>query len=147
MKKTLFLGSALLTGLSFTGQAMAEEPVPPDVKSDYSVSQEVWAGGMHSGAGNYMQNCMPCHGMEGKGDGPLAADLGGDIRPRDLTNAALLSSRSDEFLFKVIKFGGKKSGLSDVMPDWGYAFDDAGIKSIVHYMRTELCKCKYEGGK
>ncbi len=146
MKKTFFLGSVLLTGLGFTGQALAEEPIPPDVKSDYSVSQEAWAGGMQSGAGNYTQNCMPCHGMDGKGDGPLAESLGGDMKPRDLSNAALLSNRTDDFLFKVIKFGGKKSGLSEAMPDWGETFDDEAIKNIVRYLRESICNCQYAGG-
>ncbi len=141
MKKTIS-GAVLIAGFVTMAQISAQEPAPPEVKSDYSVSQGAWAGGMQSGSGNYMQNCMVCHGMEGKGDGPLAADLGGDIKPRDLSNAALMSARSDEFLFNAIKFGGKKSGLSEVMPDWGETFDDAGIQNLVQYIRAELCKCK-----
>ncbi len=131
----------LIAGIVFAARVSAQEPAPPDVKEDYSVSQGAWAGGMHSGSGNFMQNCMPCHGMEGKGDGPLAEDLGGDIRPRDLSDQALMSARTDEFLFNVIKFGGKKAGLSELMPDWGETFDDAGIRSIVQYIRSEICKC------
>ncbi len=119
----------------------ADEPTPPDVKNDYSVSQGAWDGGMQSGSGNFMQNCMPCHGMEGKGDGPLMDALGGDVRPRDLTNAALISTRTDEFLFNIIKFGGKKSGFSEAMPDWGETFDDEAIRNLVQYIRSELCKC------
>ncbi len=122
-------------------KTVTAEVAPSKVKKDYSVSQEAWSGDMQSGAGNFMQNCMPCHGMTGMGDGPLSEDLGGDIKPRDLTNATLISARSDEFLFKVIKFGGKKAGLSEIMPDWGETFDDKGIKNLVHYIRHELCKC------
>jgi mono/diheme cytochrome c family protein len=140
------LAATLTTGLVIAGQAlMGGFTVAQEVKDDYAVSQEVWAGGMHSGEGNFIQNCMPCHGMEGKGDGPLADNLGGDIRPRDLSDAALLSTRTDESLFEVIKHGGKHSGFSEVMPDWGEAFDDEAIRNIVQYVRTDLCKCKYEG--
>ena len=145
MNKTLLV-VALLSGIAVAGQVSATDPVPPDVKSDYSISQDAFAEGMDSGSGNFMQNCMPCHGMEGKGDGPLSEDLGEGIRPRNLTDAAILSTRTDEFLFKVIKNGGTSVGLNENMPDWGYAFDDAAIKNLVKYIRTELCKCKYNGG-
>lgn len=144
MKKTI-VGAMLAAVYVVGGQALATEPVPPDVKSDASISQDAWSGGMHAGSGNFMQNCMPCHGMEGKGDGPLADSLGGDVTPRDLSNAALLSTRTDEQLFKTIKFGGKATGMTDLMPDWQEAFDDAGIRSIVQYIRTDICKCKYTG--
>ena len=141
------LGAALTTGLVVVGLVLsADFVVAQEVKNDYSVSQEAWAEGMRSGEGNFMQNCMVCHGMEGKGDGPLAESLGGDIRPRDLADAALLSIRTDEFLFKVIKHGGKQSGLSELMPDWGETFDDEAIDNLVKYVRVKLCKCKYEGG-
>ncbi len=40
-----------------------------------------------------------------------------------------------------IKSYGKKVGLSEAMPDWGESFDDDGIRSIVQYIRQELCKC------
>ncbi len=140
-------GAALITGFVVVGLVLfADLVVAQEVKQDYTVSQEAWAEGMRSGEGNFMQNCMPCHGMEGKGDGPLAESLGGDIRPRDLSDAALLSIRTDEFLFKIIKHGGKQSGLSEVMPDWGEAFDDEAINNLVTYVRANLCKCKYEGG-
>ena len=134
--------AGLVLGLGWmSGPALAQE-----VKEDYTVSQEAWAGGMRSGEGNFMQNCISCNGMEGKGDGPLAESLGGDIRPRNLSDAALLSTRTDEFLFEVIKYGGKHSGFSEIMPDWGEAFDDEAIRNIVQYMRTKICNCQYEGG-
>ncbi len=140
-------GAILTSGLIIAGQVVLGDPaIAQEVKQDYSVSQQVWSEGMHSGEGNFLQNCTTCHGMEGKGDGPLAESLGGDIRPRDLSDKALLSTRTDEFLFKVIKYGGKPSGLSEVMPDWGESFDDDAIRSIVRYMRLNVCKCKYEGG-
>ncbi len=140
------LGTALTTALVLAGLTLpADLLVAQEVKEDYTVSQEAWAGGMRSGEGNFMQNCMPCHGAEGKGDGPLAESLGGDIRPRDLSDAALLSTRTDEFLIEVIKYGGKHSGLSELMPDWGETFDDEAIGNILKYVRTNLCKCSYEG--
>ena len=34
----------------------------------------------------YMENCVPCHGVSGKGDGPIALRL--ETRPADLTKIA-----------------------------------------------------------
>jgi len=98
-----------------------------------------------TGEGAYMGYCLPCHGMEGKGDGPLAESLEDGVMPRNFTDAEYMSSRSDEELFKVIKFGGKSQGFSESMLDWGYNFPDADIRAIVQYIRSDLCKCKYKG--
>jgi mono/diheme cytochrome c family protein len=144
MKRTI-LGTILTTGLVMAGQALSAGPAAAQgVKQDYAVSQQAWAGGMRSGEGNFLQNCMPCHGMEGRGDGPLAESLGGEIRPRNLSDAALLSTRTDDFLFEVIKYGGKRSGFSEVMPDWGETFDDEAIRNIVQYLRADICKCNFK---
>jgi len=99
-----------------------------------------------TGEGAFMGFCMPCHGMEGKGDGPLADSLG-DVMPRDFSDAEYMSSRSDEELFQVIKFGGAKAGFSEAMPDWGYNFHDDEIRGIIKYIRSDLCKCKYDEGE
>jgi mono/diheme cytochrome c family protein len=50
-------------------------------------AQEMGAGGrMISGKGQYQTHCAQCHGMEGKGDGPVAAAL--KTQPADLTMLA-----------------------------------------------------------
>lgn len=146
--KKIIAGVALIAGLVTAGQMFTAYATDSEVKDDRSVSQAVWggSGGMDSGEGNYMGNCLPCHGMEGKGDGPLADSLGGDILPRDLSDAAYMSSRSDKELFKVIKHGGKKAGMSENMPDWSTSFNDKAIENLIAYIRSDLCKCKYEGG-
>ena len=147
MKKNI-AGIALVTGLVTAGQMFTAYAEDSEVKNDRSVSQGIWggSGGMDAGEGNYMGNCLPCHGMEGKGDGPLADSLGGDVLPRDLSDAAYMSSRSDAELFKVIKHGGKSAGFSENMPDWSTTFTDEAIHNLVEYIRSDLCKCKGESG-
>lgn len=115
-----------------------------DKEPDYT-SQKAWQGGMQSGSGNFIANCITCHGAQGKGDGVLADALA--VKPRDLSNKALLSLRSDEYLFKVIKLGGKSVGLSDSMPLWGTTFSDVEINNVIKYLRSEICKCKYSAKK
>ena len=48
----------------------------------------------------YGENCAPCHGDSGRGDGVGARSL--PVRPADHTNAAGMNSRSDAFLRDVI---------------------------------------------
>jgi mono/diheme cytochrome c family protein len=115
-----------------------------DKEPDYT-SQQAWKGGMQSGGGNFMANCVACHGPQGKGDGVMAESL--DIKPRDISNKAIMSTRTDEYLFKVIKHGGVSVGLSENMPNWGTTFRDGEIKNIIKYIRTDLCKCKHSGKK
>lgn len=115
-----------------------------DKEPDYT-TQQAWKGGMQSGAGNFMANCVTCHGPEGKGDGVLADSL--DVKPRDLTNKSIISARSDEYLFKVIKNGGASVGLSESMTPWGTTFSDKEISNLVQHIRTNICKCKYIGKK
>lgn len=51
----------------------------------------------------YRENCAPCHGESGKGDGVGARSL--PVRPADHTDGAAMSSRSDTFLRDVIAKG------------------------------------------
>ncbi|MDX8411147.1 MAG: cytochrome c [Mariprofundaceae bacterium] len=145
MRKVI-AGITLITGLVVAVQMLPAVAADSEVKDDRSVGQAVWggSGGMDSGEGNYMGNCLPCHGMEGKGDGPLADSLGGDVLPRDLSDAAYMSSRSNEELFNVIKHGGKSASMSENMPDWSTSFNDKAIQNLVAYIR-KLCNCEYEG--
>ena len=104
-----------------------------------------WSG--EPGKDNFIGNCSPCHGLTGKGDGPLMDTLGEGVVPRNLSDANLLSARTDEFLFKVTKSGGAAVGFSEAMPSWKETFTDTEIKQIIHYVRKSICKCKYDGKK
>lgn len=97
-----------------------------------------------AGKDNFIANCSPCHGETGKGNGPLADTLGEGVKPRNLGDAKLLSARTDEFLFKVVKSGGVAVGMSESMPSWKETFTDVEIKQIVQYVRNSICKCKYK---
>ena len=101
-----------------------------------------WTG--EAGKDNFIGNCAPCHGETGKGDGPLADTLGEGVKPRNLSDAKLLSTRTDESLFKVVKSGGASMGFAEAMPSWKETFTDAEIKQIIQYVRNNICKCKYK---
>ena len=133
----------LFVGLiAFSGAGISAET--GKVKADPG-KNATWTG--EGGMDNFIGTCSPCHGESGKGDGPLADALGEGVKTRDLTDAKYLSAKTDDELFKIIKFGGASVGLSPSMPSQQDTFTDAEIKQIVQYIRNSICKCKYEGKK
>lgn len=136
-----------LSMMAFSNAGFAKETLKKDRSRSHIEIDPVNTGTYTGEAGkdNFIGNCSPCHGDTGKGDGPLAETLGEGIKARNLSDANLLSARTDEFLFKVIKTGGVSVGLSESMPSWQETFTDAEIKQIIQYVRSSICKCKYKG--
>jgi mono/diheme cytochrome c family protein len=81
----------------------------------------------------FMQICTPCHGPEGRGDGPASVAL--DPKPRNLTDPAYMAPLNDRYLFELISRGGIAVGKSAQMPaQSGLAAQD--ISNVVSYVRT-----------
>ncbi len=76
---------------------------------------------------NFEDHCIPCHGNEGRGDGPLAADL--KTRPKDLTSAKELSLLKDGEIFWIITTG------KDPMPSFGQKLTDEERWGLVRLLR------------
>jgi cytochrome c oxidase cbb3-type subunit 3 len=87
----------------------------------------------------YQWYCVQCHGSEGKGNGINAKFL--TVPPRNHTKAEYLETRSNEQLYKAIKFGGLSVGRAPCMPAWEHTLDEGTIQSMVQYIR-ELCQCE-----
>ncbi len=77
--------------------------------------------------GDFEDNCTPCHGDEGRGDGPLAKDL--KTKPRNLTSSSELSALSDGEIFWIITTG------KDPMPAFGQKLTDEERWGLVHLLR------------
>ncbi len=76
---------------------------------------------------NFEDHCIPCHGNEGRGDGPLASDL--KTRPKDLTSAKELSLLTDGEIFWTITTG------KDPMPSFEQKLTDEERWGLVHLLR------------
>ena len=137
----LCLGMMVFANAGFSKEPLKKERSRSHIEIDPNNSG-TYTG--EAGKDNFIGNCSPCHGETGKGNGPLADTLGEGIKPRNLGDAKLMSARTDEFLFKVIKSGGVAVGLSESMPSWKETFTDAEIKQIIQYVRNSICKCKYK---
>lgn len=83
----------------------------------------------------YQLNCIPCHGKEGKGDGPVAKFFPW-VHPRDHTDSEYMSGRTDEQLFITIKEGGPAVDRSINMPTWGNILKERDIRDLIAYLRV-----------
>lgn len=58
----------------------------------------------------FAANCAMCHGEAGKGDGAAGAAL--TPKPRNFTDKALMSKKTDDDLFKVVTKGSPNTGMA-----------------------------------
>ena len=87
----------------------------------------------------YVSYCQLCHGIAGKGDGPLVRTM--KINPADLTTT--VRSRSDTILTKIITGEGRQTItgrdrhnlLSEAMPEWKDVFNETQVKALISYLR------------
>ncbi len=101
------LSAALAAGM---GNAQSSTTAPTTLKQTASTN----------GKQMFVNYCASCHGVDGKGDGPVAASL--KMPPTDLT---LLSKNNngkfpDSHLFAVLQYGSEipSHGTAE-MPVWG----------------------------
>ncbi|MCF7980859.1 MAG: cytochrome c [Pseudomonadales bacterium] len=107
----------------------------------YSLSVTAQAESGITGKSLYQAYCSQCHGLYGDGFGVNSYDI--DVAPRDHTDAGEMNARTNEDLFKAIKFGGKSVNKSPLMPNWDGNLDDQEINLIIKHLRKICC----EGGQ
>lgn len=86
------------------------------------------ADGQPGGKEIFQRQCAPCHGVHGRGDGPVAAAL--NPKPANLADPDFQAQRSDDALVRTIREG------KGAMPGFGGQFTDAEIRALVGYIRS-----------
>jgi len=76
----------------------------------------------------FVSLCVPCHGPQGKGDGPAAVAF--NPRPADFTKAELWVERTDEELVTSITKG------VNAMPPFGPQLSQEEIRGLVAYIKS-----------
>ncbi|MEP7358942.1 MAG: cytochrome c, partial [Anaerolineales bacterium] len=97
-------------------------PIPPNAET------------VATGQTIYQQNCLPCHGPAGKGDGPVGLTL--NPRPADLSAHAVPGVHTDGQLFDWISNGFPGS----VMPAFKNALSEEQRWHLINYLRERLAK-------
>jgi len=82
----------------------------------------------------YQENCAPCHGSQGRGDGPGVGAF--PVKPANHTDPLVMRAHTDEYLFKAITEGGTGVGRSPFMPAWGELLTEQQIATLVAYIRS-----------
>ena len=131
----LFLPAAgVVAAMLCSGQPAENKIVVPVTKTDPANGKQM-----------YVNYCASCHGLNGKGNGPVAPAL--KFQPTDLT---VLSKNNDgkfptAHVLSVLQFGGPAHGTAD-MPVWGTvlaSMDETssqgrmlGVSNLRHYLET-----------
>lgn len=101
-----------------TGSAHAAPPAQgPDTPPSVSGGRALWG-----------ENCLPCHGPTGQGDGPTAAQLPNP--PANLVDPEAARQRSPAEAFDVIKNG----RMDKFMPPWSNRLSDDQIWDLVAHV-------------
>lgn len=80
----------------------------------------------------FVQRCVACHGATGQGDGPASGTL--NPKPRKFADPAWQKEVTDEYIEKIVKFGGAAVGKSAAMPSNPDLNDPqvvAGLRTVV----------------
>lgn len=95
--------------------APAEESEPtPSATNTATAASTATNDGAAKAKEIFATRCTPCHGPEGRGDGPASATL--DPKPRNFHDKTWHGSIDDAYIEKIIKFGGAAVGKSPAMP-------------------------------
>lgn len=116
----ILLALMVLVGLKPPAQAAPPKQEPPLPASLSAVN----------GQSVFVENCQPCHGVGGKGDGPTAASLPEPLP--DFTDPATLNALSPQEIFTVIKEG----RMDQMMPPWKNRLSDDQMWDATAYLLT-----------
>jgi mono/diheme cytochrome c family protein len=108
--------------------------VPATSTSFHSAPPGFTAASIARGRVLYEQNCVACHGADGRGEGPLAASLA--VWPPNL-NGPLLWRRADgDLLWRILH--GTRDAQHDgaTMPGFGEKIDEAEAWALIDYMKA-----------
>jgi mono/diheme cytochrome c family protein len=84
----------------------------------------------------FAQRCTPCHGPEGRGDGPASAGL--TPKPRNFHDTDWQAQVTDDHIQTIIKLGGAAVGKSPTMPgnpDLNDGQVIAGLRTVIRGFR------------
>ncbi len=107
-------GLRIAPGPREEAEALTQNPTP--------ASEESLKNGEHL----YNTYCFVCHGMEGKGDGPV---IKRGFYPMNITSAPVIA-RTDGYIYAYIRYGGKV-----MMPSYRESITSEGAWDVVNYVR------------
>jgi mono/diheme cytochrome c family protein len=117
-----------IAALALAGSAVARDDVPPEIAAREN-PVFLMPDRIRYYQRQFKGKCARCHGIDGTGKGPEAGDQ--LVAPRDLTDRAYMSTRSDGQIFYQILMGGD---ANSPMPAFGPESDQGWSEEKVWYM-------------
>lgn len=100
-------------------------PIAPGSRPSVPATRESYL----AGRALYEIYCAGCHGREGNGVGPVGPLL--QPEPRDLTDAAWMRKRDDDYLFRIIAQG----KTNTAMPGYGAILTAREESLVLYYLK------------
>jgi mono/diheme cytochrome c family protein len=130
-----FVGAAALLLAACKPEPVSDQPTSPVPGAAPSAPAAAHAAGPAAQATEiFATRCTPCHGADGRGDGAASASL--IPKPRNFHDAAWQSSVQDDYLAKIIQYGGAAVGKSPTMPANPDLRDPAVIQALALHVRS-----------
>ena len=99
------------------------------------VTPMIAAADLEQGKKLFQERCITCHGPNGAGDGPIAASLPPDMKPRNLQEGAMKYATDDAKMKELISKGGSAVGLNALMPAQS-GLSDADLGSLIEFVKS-----------
>ena len=122
------LGVPLVLLAIFAGIRLAVSP--PEVENTQANPIPANHESIAAGAALFATNCVPCHGVSGKSDGPVGLTM--NPRPADLTQHAIPGIHTDAQLYEWITDGFPGTR----MPPFKSSLSDSDRWNLVNFIRT-----------
>ncbi len=117
--------------------ADADEHEHAEIPDEFAAMTNPVAGdaaAIEAGQAIYSANCASCHGENGGGDGPAAAAL--DPKPTAFSDADIMATMTDSYLYWRISEGGIAPPFNSQMPPWKDVLSEEQIWQVITYLRT-----------
>lgn len=109
------------------------DPSPKAAVAKADTTSKISAAALAEASKFYAGRCVPCHGTQGRGDGPASAAL--NPHPRNFTDRTWQGTVTDAHIEKTILQGGPSVGKSPLMPPHA---DLNGKPELLAAMRTVI---------
>lgn len=118
------IAALLVSGLLFAGWGLTSAKAGPPQQGPPDTPV------VSSGSALWAENCAPCHGATGRGDGDTAR--ASNLTVPDFTDVRAARARSLATMFEVTRDG----RMDRLMPPWGRRLDEQQMWNVVAYAWT-----------
>jgi mono/diheme cytochrome c family protein len=121
------------------GKSHIHAPVPPEYVGK-APPAGIWTNSivLAQGQAIYRRDCLACHGEQGDGRGPAAADL--PLKPPNFRDRAMVQAMAPDYWLWRVMEGGQGvepyRSMGSSMPPWKGQLSEDEAWAVIAYVRT-----------